>query len=134
MPLSNAKHESFCLIWHETGNKSEAYRKSHPATASWKDATVHNKASALSRRGEVLARFEELQEETLKSHGITIDSLLKELESARAIALEAETPQASAAISATMNKAKLVGLDKFIEPTLSVNVRATLDDFYATDS
>lgn len=49
-----------------------------------------------------------------KRHGITIESLLKELEDARVAALSAETPQSSAAIAATMGKAKLTGLDKHI--------------------
>ena len=49
-----------------------------------------------------------------KRHGITIESLLKELEEAREVALSAETPQSSAAIAATMGKAKLTGLDKHI--------------------
>lgn len=129
MALNNARHEAFCLVWHETGNKSEAYRKSHPNSLNWKDETVHNKASALSKRGEVAARFKELQELALKSHGITIKSLLDELDVARRIALEAETPQTSAAISATMNKAKLVGLDKHVEAAVSVKIK-TLDDFY----
>ena len=49
-----------------------------------------------------------------KRHGITIESLLRELEEAREAALSAETPQSSAAIAATMGKAKLTGLDKHI--------------------
>ena len=49
-----------------------------------------------------------------KRHGITIESLLMELEEAREVALSAETPQSSAAIAATMGKAKLTGLDKHI--------------------
>ena len=49
-----------------------------------------------------------------KRHGITIESLLNELEEARVAALSAETPQSSAAIAATMGKAKLTGLDKHI--------------------
>lgn len=129
--LENNKHEKFCQIWHEVGNKSEAFRKSHPNSLKWKDETVHNKAYALSKRGEVKARFEQLQEDALKGHNVTIESLLKELDEARSVAIEAETPQASAAISATMNKAKLVGLDK---NTLDVNAKVTtrnsLDDFY----
>lgn len=47
-----------------------------------------------------------------KRHGITVSGLLKELEEARTIALSCETPQTSAAVSATMSKAKLAGLDK----------------------
>lgn len=121
MALKTAKHEKFCLVWHETGNKTEAYRKSHPSAARWKDETVHNKAYALSKRGEVLARFEQLQENALKKHDVTIKSLLEELEEARGIALAAETPQTSAAVSATLGKAKLVGLDKqIIEQKISV--------------
>ena len=49
-----------------------------------------------------------------RRHGITIESLLRELEEAREAALSAETPQSSAAIAATMGKAKLTGLDKHI--------------------
>lgn len=131
MALQNPKHESFCQLWHSSGNKSEAYRESHPASKKWKDATVHNKASALSKQYEVLARFEQLQEDSLKGHNITIASLLEELNEARQAALTAETPQSSAAISATMNKAKLVGLDKHTETNINLNVRTTLDDFYS---
>mgnify|MGYP003630517729 CR=1 FL=1 len=130
MALENSKHEQFCQVWLETGNKSEAYRKSHPNSLKWKDETVHNKASALSKKGEVLARYEQLQENTVKAHGITIESLLKELDEARGVALTADTPQSSAAITATMSKAKLVGLDKYTETNISVNVRSSLDDFY----
>ena len=125
--LSNTKHEKFCQVWHETGNKSEAYRKSHPNSLKWKDETVHNKASALSKRGEIKARFEELQDDAIKGHNITIASLIKELDEARAVALSAETPQSSAAITATMSKAKLVGLDKHvIDATVKVEA---IDDF-----
>ncbi len=76
MALENSKHEQFCQVWLETGNKSEAYRKSHPNSLKWKDDTVHNKASALSRQAQVLARYEQLQEDTVKAHGVTIESLI----------------------------------------------------------
>ena len=130
--LENSKHEKFCQVWHATGNKSEAYRESHPNSLKWKDATVHNKAYELSTRGEILARYEQLQQDSLTSHGITIKTLLKELDEARVIALDADTPQSSAAITATMSKAKLVGLDKYVvEINADVKVRNTLDDFYS---
>lgn len=129
--LANSKHEQFCQVWIATGNKSEAYRQSHPSSLRWKDETVHNKAYALSKRGEVLARFEQLQEDTVKAHGVTIESLLEELNEARQVALGALTPQSAAAITATMSKAKLVGLDKHqVEITGDLKVRKTLDDFY----
>ena len=127
MALENSKHEQFCQVWLETGNKSEAYRKSHPSSLKWKDETVHNKAYALSKRGEVLARFDQLQEDTVKAHGVTIESLIEELNEARQAALTADTPQSSAAITATMSKAKLVGLDVHkSEQTIKVEA---VDDF-----
>jgi hypothetical protein len=107
--LTDQKKESFVQKWHETGNKSEAYRYSHPTSKKWKDETVHNKASALSKDREVLARYKELQEETAHNHGVTIESLLQELSENRKLALEAM--QLSAANAATMGKAKLCGLD-----------------------
>ena len=131
MMLENPKHESFCQSWLETGNKSEAYRLSHPNSKNWKDATIHKRASELSLQGEIAGRFEQLKELALKDHGVTIASLLKELEEARALAMITETPQTSAAISATMSKAKLVGLDKYqVEVSGELVVRKTLDDFY----
>ena len=129
MKLDNPKHEKFVQVWHETGNKSEAYRKSHPSCAKWKDETVHNKAYVLSKRGEILARYDQIAQDQLNAHGITIKSLLEELDEARKLALTTDTPQTSSAISATMNKAKLVGLDS---DSLSVTFKTkTLDDFYA---
>ena len=130
--LTNARHESFCLVWHETGNKTEAYRRSHPNSSKWKDDTIHKRASELSLKGEISGRYKELQDLALKSHGITIESLLRELDEARGIALSADTPQSSAAITATMSKAKLVGLDKHVvEINANVKTRTTLDDFYS---
>ena len=131
MKLKNPAHEKFAQVWHETGRKSDAFRESHPHSLKWKDATVHNKASALSKKGEIAARFEQLQEEQLKGHHITVASLIAELDEAREVALGADTPQSGAAITATMSKAKLVGLDKHIvEVKATVETRNTLDDFY----
>lgn len=47
-------------------SQAEAYRQAYPRAAKWKDATVWNKASALMRKGEVLARVEELRAELAK--------------------------------------------------------------------
>jgi len=109
--LRDPKLERFSIVWHETGNKSEAYRQGFPNSLKWKDSTVHSKACLTAQREEVLTRLRELQDLAIKDHGVTIGSLLKELDEARAIAITADTPQSSAAITATMSKAKLVGLD-----------------------
>lgn len=110
--LDNAAHEVFVQEWHKTNNKTEAYRVAYPKKAEkWKDATLNKRASELSLDREIAGRFKELQDELASNHGITLTSLLKELDEARLIGLQAETPQSSAAVSATMAKAKLVGLD-----------------------
>lgn len=109
--LENSQNELFTQKWHESGNKSEAYRYSHPKSLNWKPETVHKRASELSQDGEVMGRYEELKQETAETHGITVESLLVELESIKVLAMGAETPQCSAAVSSVMNKAKLVGLD-----------------------
>jgi phage terminase small subunit len=51
-------------------------------------------------------------DKTVKRNEVTVDSLIAELEEARTIALGLENPQTSAAINATMGKAKLTGLDQ----------------------
>ncbi|MDR0805958.1 MAG: terminase small subunit [Enterobacteriaceae bacterium] len=107
------KQEAFCQAYIETGNASEAYRIAYVAD-KMKLESIHRKASALLNHGKITARVNELQSEIKKRHNVTVDSLLSELEEARKAALTAETPQSSAAVAATMGKAKLVGLDKQI--------------------
>lgn len=50
----------------------------------------------------------------MRRHDLTVGDLLAELEEARQAALGAENPQSSAAVAATMGKAKILGLDKQI--------------------
>lgn len=106
------KQERFCMVYIETGNASEAYRQAYNAE-KMKEATINNKAYALLKNGEITARLDELRKEHSQRHNITVDDLIKELEETKNVALSAMIPQCSAAISATMGKAKLLGfLDK----------------------
>ncbi|MDK1250596.1 terminase small subunit [Cronobacter sakazakii] len=105
------KQEAFCQAYIETGNASEAYRTAYAAD-KMKPEAVHVQASNLKDNPKIALRLKELQEEIRQRHNVTIDSLLAELEEARQKALSAETPQSSAAVAATMGKAKLTGLDK----------------------
>lgn len=105
------KQEKFCQKYIELGNASEAYRLSYDAQ-NMSATTVNTKASELLKNGKITVRLSQIQEEHKQRHNITVDMILDELEEARKAALSAETPQCSAAITATMNKAKLVGLDK----------------------
>lgn len=109
------KQESFCQLYIELGNASEAYRQSYDAD-SMNENTVHVKASELLSSGKVSVRVEQIKAEHKKRHNITVDTLLLELEEARKAALspDLEKPQTAAAVSATMGKAKLLGLDKKI--------------------
>lgn len=107
------KQETFCQAYIETGNASEAYRTAYAAD-KMKPESVNRKAKELLDNGKIAARIAELQGEIKQRHNVTVDSLIKELEEARQSALTAETPQSSAAVAATMGKAKLTGLDKVI--------------------
>ena len=101
------KQAAFCCAYIETGNASEAYRQSYN-TAKMKPETVNRTAKQLLDNRKIAARLDELREEHAKRHEITVDTLVAELEEARKLAFE--TDKAAAAVSATMGKAKLLGL------------------------
>lgn len=107
--LDRPKQEKFARLFIETGNASEAYRGAYDAEGM-KPETIHRKAKELMDNGKITARIEELQAEHVARHKLTVDDLLEELEAARERALE--RGQLSVAVSATMGKAKLLGLDK----------------------
>lgn len=102
-----AKREAFCLAYMESGNQSEAYRIAFDAE-NMKAETVHKRASELMANGEVKGRIAELQARAAERALVTVQSLTQELEEARALALQEGQP--SAAVSASMGKAKLHGL------------------------
>lgn len=107
------KMEAFCLAYIETNNASEAYRRSYNVT-NMAEKTAARESWIVLQKPQVQDRLAELREVVMDRHNITVDTLLAELEEARKAALSAETPQTSAAVSATMGKAKLLGLDKKI--------------------
>lgn len=55
------KQEAFCLAYIETGNASEAYRRSYSAE-NMKDATVQRKAFELLKDGKITAAIQGLRE------------------------------------------------------------------------
>lgn len=130
------KQEAFCQAYIETGNASEAYRTAYAAD-KMKAEAIHVKASELLSNGKVSVRLKELQGEIKQRHNVTVDSLLAELEEARQKALRAETPQSSAAVAATMGKAKLTGLDKQIvemRGAIGLNLNKSLTELFEDDS
>lgn len=99
--LPNARHESFAQALAKGKTQDEAYQ-----IAGYKPSRHH--ASRLATKGNVVARVAELQGRVAKKVEVTIESLYGELEEARGIAIKEK--QSSAAVSATMGKAKLAGL------------------------
>ena len=105
------KQEKFAQVYVETSNASEAYRQAYNAS-KMKPETITRKAFDLMQDGNVTARLKEIREELAKASQVGLKELLEELEQARQAALGCESPQSSAAVAATMGKAKLLGLDK----------------------
>ena len=101
------KQERFCLAYIENGgNASAAYRAAGYSDRQTQKAITENASKLLTK---VSPRIEELQAQHAKRHAITIDSLVAELEEARCIAM-CNPRGISAAVSAVMGKAKLLGL------------------------
>ena len=107
-----AREEAACIALLSGVTQAEAYREAYPTAKNWKPNAVAVKACELFKRPEVKARLEELRATASERNNITVDTLLAELEANRLAALNAPTPQVSAAVAATMGKAKLLGLDK----------------------
>ena len=121
------KQEKFCQLVVELGDNSKAYRGAYDASRM-KPESVHRKARELIENVKVAARIAELREELAQRGRCTLDSLLRELEEARTVALSCETPQSSAAVAATMGKAKLCGLDKqLVELSGGVDVKHSVE-------
>lgn len=106
------KQEDFCLAYVETGNASEAYRRSYDI-GDMLPASVNSKAFELLENVKITNRIAELRQPIMERHKITVDDLLAELEEARQMGLKTE--KAGPMAQATMGKAKLLGLDRVIE-------------------
>ena len=101
------KQEKFAQKYIELGNASEAYRQSYDAD-NMKPVTIRRKAAELLENGKVAACVRALRDGLQKRHEVTVDSITQELVEDREFARQIN--QASAAIAATLGKAKLHGL------------------------
>lgn len=101
------KQEAFARAYIETGNASEAYRRAFDAS-KMKPETIKKRASELLGRGDIKGTVAELRGEVQQAHGVTVASLITELEEARQVAKGRE--QGAAMVQATIGKAKLAGL------------------------
>ncbi|RWF71878.1 terminase small subunit [Mesorhizobium sp.] len=103
------KQEAFALAFIETGNASEAYRRTHDVGEDTKPESIWASASRCLADVKVQSRVKELQAEARDLMMISVGTLTDRLESARLHAM-ADPKGASAAVSATMGMAKLHGL------------------------
>ncbi len=101
------KQEKFCQKFIETGNASEAYRQSYDSKGM-KAVTINREAKTLIDNPKVTTRLAELQARHQKRHEVTVDSITDELDESRKLATVDR--QHSAAINATLAKAKIHGL------------------------
>ena len=103
------KQEAFCqaYVGECQGNKSDSYRTAYN-TENMNDSTVWEESCKLSKTPNVATRLIELQDGMAKRAAVTADSIAQELEEARALAMEEAIP--SAAVAASMGKAKVFGL------------------------
>jgi phage terminase small subunit len=101
------KQEAFALKYVECGNASEAYRHAYDAAKS-QPKVIWNEASKVLSNHGVAMRVMELQAEVAERTKVTVESITRELDEDRELAREND--QASAAIQASMSKAKLHGL------------------------
>jgi phage terminase small subunit len=101
------KQEKFCQKYIELGCATKAYFASYDAQGS-KPITANRKAKELLDNGKIAARVRELQAIHRKRHEVTVDSITAELDESRTLATSDK--QHSAAITASLGKAKLHGL------------------------
>lgn len=106
------KQENFCLAYVETGNASEAYRRSYDI-GDMLPQSINRLAKDLLDNIKITSRITELRSTVMERHKITVDDLLAELDEAREMGRT--TGKAAPMVAATMGKAKLLGLDKALE-------------------
>lgn len=102
-----AKQEKFCQGVAKGLTYSDAYREAYDAE-NMKAEVIQNKASDLMKRDDIRVRVDELRKRALKRYDLTVDDIISELEEAREIAKETKT--SAAMVSASMGKAKLLGM------------------------
>jgi len=110
-PLNNQKHETFCQEYSVDKNATQAAIRS-----GYSKKTAKSQGQRLLTNVDISQRIDELNTEHAEKILVTKESIVKELDEARLIALTSDDlgrSQPSAAISASMGKAKLFGLLEF---------------------
>ncbi len=104
------KQHAFALAYLETGKPSESYRDAGYKCDRMTNNAIAVQANRLLKNPNVDLIIEKGRAEARERCQVTIESLIDELEENRQCALTAVPRQATAAVAATMAKAKLHGL------------------------
>ena len=110
-PLT-ALQENAAKLFVEGNTQIDAYRKAGYKVDTMSQATIQTEATRLFATPTVSLRVQELQEKAQQRHNVTLDSLTKEYDEAKAFAYNLE--QVSSAVSAINGKAKIHGFDKSV--------------------
>lgn len=100
------KQEAFCLAYIETGNASEAYRRSYSASRM-KPEVLHVRAHEVLHDSKVQVRVAELRAQAAESAKITLEQHLEDLKVLRDAALRAE--KYGPAVTAEVARGKALG-------------------------
>ena len=92
----------------ETGNYNEAYRQAYGQFNNMNTNSAKRQAVILSQQPEIAQEIDRLREAARERHSVSVDTVTLELEDARMVAMDGGN--ASAAVQASMGKAKLHGL------------------------
>lgn len=103
------KQEAFALKYVECGNASEAYRTAYDVGEDTLAKTVWEAACRVLADSKVSAMVFELQEEAKERTLVTVESITKELNESRAMAVGQDN--VAEMTKASMAKAKIHGLD-----------------------
>lgn len=108
MTTLTPKQEKFCQVAVETGNYNEAYRQAYGQFNNMNTNSAKRQAVILSQQPEIAQEIDRLREAARERHSVSVDTVTLELEDARMVAMDGGN--ASAAVQASMGKAKLHGL------------------------
>lgn len=104
--MLTAKQEAFCIAYIETGNASEAYRRSYNA-GKMKPETINRNAKALLDNNKIATRLQELRAPAVEKAQITLEQHLADLQRLRDLAEASE--KYGPAVTAEMARGKASG-------------------------
>jgi hypothetical protein len=117
-----AQQENFARVYVKFGNASRAYRAAYRVKDDTKPSSVWCNAAKMLANAKVRQRVEQLQAAAAERTVVNAVTIVGELEVARTAALELDMP--SAAVSASMGKARVTGHLKAPESKINATVNS----------